>query len=144
MPRIRKSKTRKPKNVSHRTPPKPVHWNCKRGTCRYCGEPIIENGVQNTRKHWHQPCADIWVVMNNPGKARDHVLKRDSYTCQDCGLQNRYGYFEVDHKRPLYEANGDLNYWHPNNLVLLCDDCHKKKTKQDMELFRAFAKLKSD
>lgn len=126
---------------NHRKHPKPKHWFCKRGTCRYCGKVILENGKINGRKHWHQDCANIWVVMNNPSKARQFVLKRDAYTCQCCGHTSKSGNFEVDHHRPLYEANGDLSYWHPDNLVLLCIDCHKKKTKKDVFLWRAWRDL---
>jgi len=141
MARVRKARKTTRKVISHRTPPKPIHWNCKRGTCRFCGDPIIENDKPNTRKHWHQACAELWVIMNNPSKAREHVLKRDNYTCQSCLTYSRYGQFDVDHRKPLYEANGDHSYWQPPNLVLLCKDCHKAKTKTDMVLWRAFKAL---
>lgn len=57
--RKRKSKNRK--DGGHRQAPRPASWNCPRGTCRFCGDDIIENGKQNKRKHWHQACADIQV-----------------------------------------------------------------------------------
>lgn len=44
---------------------------------------------------------------------------------------------EVDHIRPLFEAHGDMSYYEMENLVSLCIECHKKKTKTDMELWRA-------
>jgi 5-methylcytosine-specific restriction endonuclease McrA len=135
----RKSRVRT--SVSHRVPPKPPSWFCDRGTCRFCGEPIIENGKVNGRKHWHQPCADIWKIMNNPADARTHVTRRENFTCQDCGWHHPNGQFEVDHVEPLYEANGDPRYWQPGNLALLCVDCHKSKTKQDMIRFRAYKLL---
>lgn len=122
---------------SHRTPPRPKSWNCKRGTCRFCGEAIIEDGRVNGRKHWHQPCADTWRIMNNPADARIAVHKRDRFTCQDCGMQDRNGTFEVDHRRPLFEAAGDPTFWQLPNLILLCVDCHKAKTRIDMERYRA-------
>lgn len=118
-------------------PPKPASWNCDRGTCRFCGESIIENGKVNGRKHWHQECADLWKIMNNPSEARVAIHKRDNYTCQDCGHQDRFGTFEVDHVKPLYEANGDPTYWQPGNLTLLCTECHKSKTRADMIVWRS-------
>lgn len=126
--------------ASHRRPPKPVHWGCSRGTCRFCGEAIIENGKVNGRKHWHQACADTWTIMNNPADARKAVLKRDRYTCQDCGHQDRFGQFEVDHREPLFEAKGNPVYWQLPNLVLLCVPCHQVKTQVDMGRYRAAKK----
>lgn len=123
-------------SASHRIPPKPPSWNCERGTCRFCGEAIIENGKVNRRKHWHQPCADLWKIMNDPKVAREHVLRRERYTCEGCGVHDRFGTFECDHIRPLYEAKGDPTYWQPGNLMLLCVECHKEKTKADMVRFR--------
>lgn len=128
------------KKSSHRRPPKPEHWKCKRGTCRFCGDPIIEEGKQNNRKHWHQPCADLWRIMNNPQDARRHVLDRDEYTCQGCGHEDRFGTFEVDHVKPLFEADGDPTYWQPENLTLLCEPCHQRKTQADMVRWRALKK----
>lgn len=140
MPRRRRSD----KTTSHRVPPKPASWNCPRGQCRFCGDPIIENGEVNRRKHWHGECAKTWVVMNNPQKAREHVLRRDRYTCQDCGHHDRHGAFETDHRRPLFEANGDLSFWHADNLTLLCLECHRRKTNVDMERWREAQRARED
>jgi 5-methylcytosine-specific restriction endonuclease McrA len=98
----------------------------------------------NGRKHWHEPCARTWVIMNNPGKARAHVLKRDRLTCQDCGVRGRRETFDVDHVRPLFEADGDLSYWHPDNLRLLCQGCHHVKTQADMVRWRARQAVSDD
>jgi hypothetical protein len=136
MPRRSRPK-RTTKTVSHRVPPKPASWFCDRGTCRFCGEPIIENGKVNGRKHWHTPCALVWNVMNNPSEARLHVTRRENFTCEECGYHNVDGRFEVDHIKPLFEAKGDPTYWQSPNLMLLCLDCHKIKTKADMIRFRA-------
>lgn len=47
--------------------------------------------------------------------------------------------FEVDHIKPIFEAFGDLSFWEPENLQLLCtpNGCHQRKTKIDMERYRA-------
>lgn len=78
--------------------------------------------------------------MNNPADARKAVLRRDRFTCQDCGHCDRQGHFEVDHKKPLFEADGDPTYWQLPNLVLLCPACHKRKTLDDMVRYRARVK----
>jgi hypothetical protein len=140
-PRIRRSKPSTKPVLSHRIPAKPPSWNCAKGTCRFCGDPVIENGVVNTRKHWHYDCAMLWLVMNNPTEARKYVHQRDCYTCQHCGYDNRWGTFQVDHIKPLYEANGDATYWQPDNLTLLCVECHQEKTNTDMVRWRARKKL---
>ncbi|RYD68029.1 MAG: HNH endonuclease [Verrucomicrobiaceae bacterium] len=137
MPRKRIRHSRPRTVTSHRVPPKPASWDCPKGNCRYCGEPVIENGKVNTRKHWHPFCVDIWLIMNQPSSARKFMLRRKNHTCQGCGWHYVGGRFEVDHIKPLFEANGDPTYWQPANLMLLCSDCHKKKTKEDMIRFRA-------
>lgn len=125
----------KEKKVSHRKPPKPLSWNCARGICRFCGENIVENGKTNTRKHWHQKCANTWNIMNDPKEARKVVGKRDKYQCVVCSKDVRHERYDVDHIKPLFEANGDPTYWQLPNLRTLCVDCHKDKTREDMVRF---------
>jgi hypothetical protein len=116
-----------------RRPPRPATWDSPKGTCRFCGEEIIENGVQNKRKNWHKECVDIWNIMSSPSDARRYLWKREQGVCQGCG-KDTWKYdesWEVDHRKPLFEANGDLSYWHPDNLQLLCWTCHGNKTKAE-------------
>ncbi|MNV12856.1 HNH endonuclease [compost metagenome] len=83
--------------------------------------------------------------MNNPSEAQKVVLRRDKYQCQVCGVQDRYGAFDVDHIKPLFEANGDHSYWQTPNLRTLCKPCHKDKTREDMQrYYAARAALKDD
>lgn len=136
--RKKKSKSTR-QETSHRKAPRPSTWNCSRGWCRFCGEKIIEDGKQNRRKHWHQPCADRWKIMNDPKLARHHVFIREKGTCQGegCGFRSPLMKdFQVDHVRPLFEAQGDLSYYGDENMQLLCISCHLKKTKEDMARFR--------
>lgn len=137
MPRRRK-RSRNRKSGGHRQAPRPASWNCPRGYCRFCGEPIIEGGKQNNRKHWHQACADAWSIANNSTIARQHVFVREKGTCQGCGHQSLDKRdFHVDHIVPLFEANGDIRFYCEENMQLLCHDCHKGKTRADMERYRA-------
>lgn len=134
--RRKKSRTRKVGN--HRQAPRPSTWDVPRGNCRFCGEAIIENGKQNNRKRWHKPCADKWIVMNQPTEARKHVFNREHGTCQCCDLKScDMKDFQVDHIKPLFEANGDLSFYGSDNMQLLCRECHKIKTKSDMIRFRS-------
>lgn len=141
--RKKRSRTRKPGN--HRQAPRPASWDCPRGICRFCGEAIIENGVQNNRKHWHQACADWWVIANSPTKARQHVFRREHGTCQGCTTKSiSLKDFHVDHIVPLFEAEGELRYYGPENMQLLCHDCHREKTKADMIRFRLLKATKDE
>lgn len=76
--------------------------------------------------------------MNNPQDARAWAVEHFGLVCASCGYHGyRPSEFEVDHIKPLFEANGDLSYWAPENLQLLCGrQCHPVKTKSDMERFR--------
>lgn len=80
--------------------------------------------------------------MNNPKVAQTVILRRDSYTCQECGHHDRFGAFDIDHIKPLFEANGDASYWQAPNLRTLCKECHKDKTRTDMQRYHASKKPK--
>lgn len=129
--------------MSNRRPPKPASWDIARGNCRFCGAAILkEDGKLNRRMHWHPNCVHEWKIMNDPRVARAYVWDRFKGECQCCG-KNTWSYgetWEVDHIDPLFLAAGDLSYWSPGNLQLLCTEpCHREKSKADMELFRKVA-----
>lgn len=114
-----------------------MSWDCPRGNCRFCGGEIIEDGKRNNRKHWHEPCARFWELLNNPAVMKQYVFVREKGVCQGCGwFRPLMGEFDADHRKPLFEAYGDLRYWEPTNVDLLCKTCHKEKTKEDMILWR--------
>jgi hypothetical protein len=50
----------------------------------------------------------------------EEILKRDEGKCQDCGKLTRI----VHHKTPIKDKGDVLD---PENLVSLCNDCHKKR-----------------
>lgn len=110
--------------ADHRQPPKPKHWNAPIGTCRFCGDPVNEP----RRRRWHSACAEVWGVANAPSYAQFKVWERDQGRCAGCGI---VGCWEVDHIKPLAEANGDFSYWLMGNLQTLCGACHKAKTKAE-------------
>jgi 5-methylcytosine-specific restriction endonuclease McrA len=116
----------------NRRPPRPETWNSPKGNCRFCGLEIIDNGVQNKRKNWHKDCLRVWLVMSSPREAKRFVWHRDKGVCQGCGKDSwsYMDYWEVDHRKPLFEAT-DLSYWHPDNLQILCGPCHKSKNKEE-------------
>lgn len=65
-------------------------------------------------------------------KVRDFVKKRDKMVCQRCGSWSEERY-EVDHITELTWDNvDDWNVaYNPDNLQLLCHNCHTKKTRED-------------
>lgn len=79
-----------------------------------------------------------------PSRVRLRVAKRFDETCQ--GPCNRprgmYKYLEVDHVVALVNWTGEGHGNRESNLTLLCDQCHKQKTKKDVAL-KALANRKS-
>jgi hypothetical protein len=53
---------------------------------------------------------------------KNRVRRRDSFICQNCGLEERDKSFHVHHIVPRSDGGID----HPDNLVLLCPSCHSK------------------
>lgn len=113
--------------------------------CRRCGGPVP------TRRHnWCGPaCIHAHKLENWPRYWRDHVLKRDGYICQRCGVDGKLrelhgparlariaeltamGY---DVLRALVEAHHIIARCEggPNTLengTTLCQLCHKAETK---------------
>lgn len=52
---------------------------------------------------------------------KQYVLFRDGYRCQCCGLHGNNVRFHIHHKESR-KTNGNA----PDNLITLCEDCHKK------------------
>jgi 5-methylcytosine-specific restriction endonuclease McrA len=115
----------------NRRTPKPKTWLSPKGNCRFCGKPIIENKKQNKRKNWHRECLSIWFICSDPKIARKYVWDKFKGVCQGCGKSSwtYYDKWEVNHIKPLYEAV-NITYWYPENLELLCVDCHKAVSKK--------------
>ncbi len=65
------------------------------------------------------------------------ILERDKYTCQICGLKDPE-IVEVDHIVPRFIAP-NLSV-EPSNLMTLCPNCHRRKTKRDRKDIAQFKK----
>ena len=70
-----------------------------------------------------------WIQLS------DHIRKKYFHICQDCGKPNSK---EVHHVIPVTELNvyDPTVTLNPNNLVLLCNECHN-------EIHNRFKKSKS-
>ena len=60
-------------------------------------------------------------------RLRRVILARDGWECQACG--KLLGMAEVDHIAPVGQGGA---VWDPENLQVLCPDCHVLKTHEDM------------
>lgn len=60
---------------------------------------------------------------------REYVLFRDNHTCQNCKGKSKDPILNVHHIKSR-KTSGDA----PNNLVTLCETCHKKFHKGEIEL----------
>jgi 5-methylcytosine-specific restriction endonuclease McrA len=74
-----------------------------------------------------KPWAKAFYKSKPWRSVRDEVRRRDQYTCHDCGARAE----EVHHiieltPENIHDPNIALN---PDNLMSLCGDCHKKRTK---------------
>lgn len=138
---------------AHRRPQIP-YSDAPRGTCRWCGEPILhesgpKKGELNKRRRWHPSCVDTYNE-SDPRKARRVVRKRDRGHCAWCGLDTyalrrkivgrgshgklrelgfkpRKSLWELDHIVPLIDGGGHET----TNLQTLCTPCHKIKTTRE-------------
>jgi 5-methylcytosine-specific restriction endonuclease McrA len=125
-----------------------------RGTCRWCGEPILHDsgekiGEPNRRRRWHPACVDVYN-QSDPREARRLVRKRDRGRCAECrvdthkirrevagrgrakklrslGYKIRGSLWELDHVVPLIDGGSH----ELSNLQTLCTPCHKKKTAEE-------------
>ena len=61
--------------------------------------------------------------------AKQYVLFRDNYTCQHCGKKGKDVKFHVHHIESR-QTGGNR----PNNLLTLCEGCHKKHHEGKIEL----------
>lgn len=108
------------------------------GYCEWCGSKI-----QNKRRTscCSTICSDEFlkhtssIMHANTGSAggyRNHIFRRDDYTCQKCGdfhalvnendipLPTTDGELDLHHKIPVSEGGTDA----PDNLVTWCRRCH--------------------
>jgi len=125
-----------------------------RGTCRWCGEPILygpgpKEGTVDRRRRWHPACVAAYNA-SDPREVRRRLRRRDRGRCAACGLDTvalrrelrgrgmtralrkrgfvpRRSLWEVDHVVPLVDGGShDLD-----NLQTLCTPCHRAKTAEE-------------
>jgi 5-methylcytosine-specific restriction endonuclease McrA len=87
----------------------------KRPVCANCGSwkvHVYKGHTSKNEKKWKE--------------VRKIVLKRDNYTCRQCGIKVHSGNARIHHL-------SYYDYFNPDNLITLCSECHtechSKKTK---------------
>lgn len=130
--------------MTARKPPKPeTYYSAGYGSCRWCGDPILQaNGLINLRANWHKSCVEKYRFIYFPKDTRRAVWARDAGKCYMCGEIFTKDQWEVEHIKPLYEAQGRMEYWELHNLGTACRPCHKKKTADEAR-HRALLRKKS-
>ncbi len=137
----------------HRRPEIPFS-EAPRGTCRWCGDPILHetglrHGQPNRRRRWHPHCVDAYNTTD-PRELRRFVRRRDHGRCAVCALDTyalrrrtrgrkpwaklrergfvrRRSLWELDHVVPLIDGGGH----EPANLQTLCVPCHREKSGRE-------------
>ena len=124
-------------------------WKGKWGTCKWCAEPT------EPRRLWHWTCILYYnsasatpLVGTQVGDRWEHLMTRDAYdACHLCGEVSSYyvkinkGILEMDHAVAIGVAIRQgvrqlLRTYLPENLQLLCHQCHASKTKADRYLMQ--------
>lgn len=116
------------------------------GHCRWCNAGIFKpDGAINRRKTFcSQVCVSHYLLRADPTEMRRHVFFRDQGVCGMCGRRWLYldDKWQADHIEPLFMAFGDISYWEPENVQVLCTDpCHKQKSAEDMRKYGFVLKL---
>lgn len=146
VPRTRSSK---PAPQSTRLPVMP-HWESGKGSCRWCGTPVLKNGVPNLRALWHPKCVTAYKVATRSVQQRLACWRRDKGKCAKCGTVHLYkGDWDADHVVPLHLAIKTnpqdpkyLKYWGVSNLQTLCTSpCHREKSAAEMSAYHASKRI---
>lgn len=132
---------------SVRTPPRPPHERTA-GACSLCGT----SPLPPRRRAWcSDDCVELWYVATSSRTALAWLVAEFGRRCWRCDAQvepgRPWGFgpegpplprpveLFVDHVRPLWSLTeaerGELRWWLPFNLQLLCGPCHGAKTSAE-------------
>lgn len=110
------------------------------GRCRWCKGEIRDPKTRAilTRKTWHPECVGIYESQAHSDKLRKAILARDKGICAKCGIDctDWKHFWQADHIVPL-AAGGSFEH---SNVQTLCDECHKAKSKADIQTIKAHRK----
>lgn len=86
------------------------------------------------RRSWcSDACVDLWNLATMPRVQLSQLVALHGPGCWSCGSD--HDGLEVEHVRPLWsltdDERGELRWWLPFNLQLLCRTCHRAKTARE-------------
>lgn len=117
------------------------------GVCEWCSSPITNKKRKSccceecSRQFQIATSSVMYANTGSAGGYRNHIFRRDDYTCQKCGTFHAYinengiplpttdGYLDLHHKIPISQGGTDA----PDNLVTWCRDCHKRYHSGEMK-----------
>lgn len=112
----------------------------KEGYCEWCGNEITNKrrtsccSPECNKEFLENTSSVMYVNTSSASGYRNHIFRRDNYTCQKCGefhakinnynipLPTTDGELDLHHKKPISQGGTD----DPNNLTTWCRKCHKK------------------
>lgn len=114
------------------------------GVCRFCGESVPDNSKGEPRR-WHnsyykgeRDCYEDYRLCTRPNLAKKAIALLRGACCQQCGRKGQgpkergLTWLHLDHIHALADiTDPSLNTWQrfgPQNLQLLCPECHERKT----------------
>jgi 5-methylcytosine-specific restriction protein A len=119
------------------------------GICEWCGKPITK---KRRKSCCCKECTTNFLIATSTlyyansgsrGGYANHILRRDNYTCQECGefhaeynengipMPTSDGRLEIHHIVAVRDGGDDS----PQNLVTLCKVCHQKHTQEQRRIW---------
>lgn len=82
-------------------------------------------------KKWYKYPYSYYLDKRRFGGLKEEVLKRDNYTCQDCGMTNEEHIKKWKRKITVHHKDGNGRYAKNknhamSNMVTLCLSCHSR------------------
>jgi hypothetical protein len=111
-------------------PMKQIRANKKWGLCGSDNPMYGRTGENNPRWNGgHSPERQTAYARAEWKQIARDVLKRDNYTCQQCGATHTKGIkLNVHHKKP-WAKHPELRF-DKENLITLCQNCHKEQHRR--------------
>lgn len=110
------------------------------GVCEWCASPLPNKRRKSccseecTKKFQIATSSVMYANNGSAGGYRNHMFRRDDYTCQRCGAVHRVvnengiqlpttdGELDLHHKIPVSKGGTDA----PDNLTTWCRICHRE------------------
>lgn len=110
-----------------------------KGHCIVCGTKL----PKYKRKYCSDSCKNVLLAeLKSWPITRNEALKRDDFTCQDCGYHSPDGDgLEVHHIIPIYKGGDEFDM---NNLITVCHECHVKRHRRIRKSKRDIGQMSID